>query len=235
MSPKPLDAHAPELFSSHGYQQLIDIPTCVTEKTTSLFDLAFTSNLDKICSHGTLPPIADHEGIFVLFRCVKEQQSVITKSVYDFRNIDEIGLRNYIKSFDFDLHVFSKPVQQQAEAISDILISAQKQFVPMKEITIKTNDQPWVNSYTRLLMRKKNRNYRIFKKVDSELMSVLGKQGVSEEIVTREKKNRASKKARASANSSTKANLRAKNAFFNTVNATMQNYEITAKKKSFQF
>ena len=62
---------------------------------------------------------------------------------------------------------------------------------------------------------------------------MLGKQGVSEEIVTRlrEKKNRASKKARASANSSTKANLRAKNAFFNTVNATMQNYEITAKKK----
>ena len=63
-------------------------------------------------------------------------------------------------------------------------------------------------------------------------MSMLFKQGVSEEIVTRlrEKKNRASKKARASANSSTKANLRAKNAFFNTVNATMQNYEITAKK-----
>ena len=103
----------------------------------------------------------------------------------------------------------------------------------MKEITIKTNDQPWVNSYTRLLMKKKNRNYRIFKKVNSELMSVLGKQGVSEEIVTRlrEKKNRASKKARALANSSTNANLRAKNAFFNTVNATMQNYEITAKKK----
>ena len=34
-----------------------------------------------------------------------------------------------------------------------------------------------------------------------------------------------------SANESTKANLRAKNAFFNTVNATMQNYEISAKKK----
>jgi hypothetical protein len=233
LSPKPLDAHAPELFSSHGYQQLIDIPTRVTDNTTSLIDLAFTSNLDKIRSHGTLPPIADHEGIFVHFHCVKEQQSVITKSVYDFRNIDEIGLRNYIKSFDFDLHVFSKPVAQQAEAISDILILAQKLFVPMKEITIKTNDQPWVNSYTRILMRKKNRNYRIFKKVNSELMSVLGKQGVSEEIETRlrEKKNRASKKARASANSSTKANLRAKNAFFNTVNATMKNYDINAKKK----
>ena len=124
-------------------------------------------------------------------------------------------------------------MQQQAEELSNILISAQKQFIPVKEITIKATDQPWVNSYTRLLMRKKNRNYRIFKKVNSELLSVLGKQGVSEEIVTRlqGKKNQSSKKARASANASTKANLRAKNAFFNTVNATMQNYEISAKKK----
>ena len=64
-------------------------------------------------------------------------------------------------------------------------------------------------------------------------MSVISKQGFSEELVTRlrEKKSRASRKARSSANASTKANLRAKNAFFNTVNATMQNYEITAKKK----
>ena len=45
------------------------------------------------------------------------------------------------------------------------------------------------------------------------------------------KKNCASKNARAASNESTKANLRAKNAFFNTVNATMSNYEISAKKK----
>jgi hypothetical protein len=34
-------------------------------------------------------------------------------------------------------------------------------------------------------MRKKNRNYRIFKKVNSQLFSVMNKQGVSEELVTR--------------------------------------------------
>ena len=64
-------------------------------------------------------------------------------------------------------------------------------------------------------------------------MSLLNKQGHSEELVTRlrEKNFRASKRARVSANESSKANLRAKNAFFNTVNATMQNYEISAKKK----
>ena len=63
----------------------------------------------------------------------------------------------------------------------------------------------------------------------------MNKHGVSDELVTRlrDKKNRASKLARSSSNESTKANLRAKNAFFNTVNATMTNYEISAKKKVF--
>ena len=66
-------------------------------------------------------------------------------------------------------------------------------------------------------------------------MSLLNKQGRSEKLVTklREKHFRASKRARVSANESSKANLRAKHAFFNTVIATMQNYEISAKKSQY--
>ena len=64
-------------------------------------------------------------------------------------------------------------------------------------------------------------------------MSLLNKHGHSEELVTRlrSKKCCASKRAKQSSNESTKANLRAKNSLFNTVNATLQNYEISAKKK----
>ena len=36
LPPKPLDNMAPELFSSHSFSQLIDIPTRVTETTTSV-------------------------------------------------------------------------------------------------------------------------------------------------------------------------------------------------------
>jgi hypothetical protein len=195
----------------------------------------FTSNVDNIQSQGTLPPIADHEGIFVNFHRIQVKDSLIRKSIFDFKHIDEIGLRNFIKNYDFESHVFSKPVLQQAEAMTSILDAAQRKFVPIKTITINPRDQPWVNSYTRLLMRKKNRNYRIFKKINSQLCSVMNKHGVSEELVTRltDKKKCASKRARSSSNESTKANLRAKNAFFNTVNATMSNYEISAKKKVF--
>ena len=101
------------------------------------------------------------------------------------------------------MHFSSKQVEQQAEAISDILISTKNtKFIPIKKtITIKAPDQPWVNSYTNLLMKEKNRNYGIFMKVNSGLLSVISNLGFSEKLVTRlkEKKSRASQKARSSA------------------------------------
>ena len=45
------------------------------------------------------------------------------------------------------------------------------------------------------------------------------------------KKDKAFRKSNNSAIESKKANLRVKNAFFNTVHSTMQNHEISAKKK----
>ena len=90
LSPKPLDALAPELFSSHNYQQLIDIPTRVTANTTSLIDLIFTNNVDNIQSQGTLPPIADHEGIFVNFHRIQVKDSLIKKSVFDGNLVEKL-------------------------------------------------------------------------------------------------------------------------------------------------
>ena len=58
LPPKPLDSAAPDLFSSFGFKQLINIPTRVTENTSSLVDLIFADNLDDITCHGTLPKIA---------------------------------------------------------------------------------------------------------------------------------------------------------------------------------
>ena len=63
LNPKPLDAYAPDIFTSFGFTQLIDIPTRLSSDTASLIDLFFTNSVDNIECHGTLPKIADHDGI----------------------------------------------------------------------------------------------------------------------------------------------------------------------------
>ena len=64
-------------------------------------------------------------------------------------------------------------------------------------------------------------------------MSVSSNPNSPVELVTRlrNKKNRAYQKCKTSEKVSNNANRRAKQAFFNTVNSTMKNAEISAKKK----
>ena len=102
LDPKPLDQTAPELFSSYGMHQLIDIPTRVREHTISLVDLFFVSTIDNVKLHGTLPAIADHDGIFASFISIKTQAKPKSKIVFDYKNADEKGLIKYINEFDFD-------------------------------------------------------------------------------------------------------------------------------------
>ena len=233
LEPKPLDDTAPDLYASYGMTQVIDIPTRITETTTSLIDLFFTNKPEEIVVQGTLPCIADHEGIICSFNTNEQKATSRTKTIYDYKNIDLIGLTNFIKAFNFNHTVFSLPVTQQVEAFTKVLTDAITSFVPTKTFTIRPNDQSWANSFTRLLLRKKNRSYQFYKKVKSKYLSEQQNPDSSPEIMTKllNKKNKTFKKSRQAANSSLKANRRAKTNFFNSINSTMTNKNITAKKK----
>ena len=136
-----MDNSAPELYTSFEFKQLIDIPTRVRENTISLVDLFFVTCIDTVKSHGTLPPIADQDGIFTSFINVKTQYKPGKRTVYDYKNANEKGLIKYLSEYDYTTTVFSKPISAQAEALSDILINARNMFIPTKEITIRPNDQ----------------------------------------------------------------------------------------------
>ena len=233
LDPKPLDSWAPDIFSAYGYNQLIDIPTRTTETTLSLIDLFFINNSENIMCHGTLPKIADHDGIIVSFnsKIIKPQQKI--KTIYDYKNADIDGLASYIKSFDFENTVFNKPVCNQADIYTEILKQAFAKYIPSKTVAIRATDMAWCNTYTRLLLRKKNRNYHIFKKCSCDYQNALNEQNLRPELVTRllNRKNKAFAKARQAANDSSRANRRAKAAFSNSVNNTLKNPSLSAKRK----
>ena len=233
LQPKPLDRTAPDLFANYGFSQLIDIPTRLTLNTTSLIDLIFVENEQLVNEFGTLPKIADHEGTIVCLDIKREQIKTKTRTFFDYKNADLAGLENYIKTFDFQQKVFSHDVYSQTSIYTDLLVDAFTQFVPTKTVSIKVNDPPWCNTYTRLLLRKKNRNYGIFRKANSNLNNTLLNFPNNHELITilKTKKDRAHKNSRIAANESLKANRRVKNNFYNSVNQTMNNPEISSKKK----
>ena len=89
---KPLDSTAPDLFTSFGFHELIDIPTRITENTISLISLIYVINPDDVVCHGTLHKIADHDGVLVSFdtKSVRQKPKII--EIYDYKNADINGL-----------------------------------------------------------------------------------------------------------------------------------------------
>ena len=73
----------------------------------------------------------------------------------------------------------------QTILFEEILIGAFSKFVPCKTIFIRPNDQPWSNTYTRLLLRKKNRNYSLYKRINTEYNILCNKNETRPEIITR--------------------------------------------------
>ena len=200
----------------------------------SLVDLIFVDNLDCITRHGTLPKIADHYGIFITFHCVKQKQYTPKKhTIYNYNDVQEKELINYIKSLDFDTLIFSKPVEDQANIMTNILTVAFQNVVPSKEVKVRPLAPAWTNTYTQLLQRRKNRNYTVYKQARTRYMTAASNPDTTPDILItlQNRQNKAHFKSTESRNNSTNANKRAKTSFYNSVNSTMNNSFISAKKK----
>ena len=113
--------------------------------------------------------------------------------------------------------MFSQNICHQTETYSKVLQNALDQFVPQKVICFRPDDPPWLNSYTRLLLRKKNCNYRLFKTAAKNLANAISNPHKSQEYITIlvNKKSKANKNSRVTANKSTKANRRVQSVFYN--------------------
>ena len=109
-------------------------------------DLFFADNTEDIVCHGTLPRIADHDGVLASYKLNLQKPKMRTKTLYDYKNADVDGLINHIKHYDFDGAVFSHPTSMQATKFDEILIDAFSLFVPCKTVPIRLNDQPWSNT-----------------------------------------------------------------------------------------
>ena len=77
--------------------------------------------MDNIICQGTIPKIADHEGVIVCFDTKNEKAKTKSRVIYDYKNVDEVGLINHIKNFDFENVVFSKSITNQAEIFTSVL------------------------------------------------------------------------------------------------------------------
>ena len=115
--------------------------------------------------------------------------------------------------------MFSKPLTDLPSLMTSLLTGVFHKFVPSKQVIIRPNAPPWTNTYTRLLQRRKNRNYIIYKKANNNYLKSVANSLASAETMTKLLNHKLSsyRKSHEARNDSTNANRRAQKAFYNSV------------------
>ena len=143
--------------------QMITEPTRITQQQATILDVVITSCSSFFIHTGTLSPPSncDHSVIFaqmnIRFKCQSYK-----REVWNFSNVDVSALNKEILETDwnpllnnvYDIdHVYDVWISQFRDIV--------KKYIPLKLVTIRPTDKPWISGEVRRAIRKRDRLLRI--------------------------------------------------------------------------
>ncbi len=156
-----------KLISNVAFQNLIHEPTRIKDGSSSCIDLVLTDSPGKFQNVSVSPPIGrtDHSTIIASldtsFTCEKVTEKIIWQ--YNKCNLDL--LNNEILNFNWNRILESgHNIDTIVDNFTEKLFNIYKKLVPSKNITIKSNDQPWINNHIKKELKIRDRLYHKMKK-----------------------------------------------------------------------
>lgn len=136
----------------HDMQQIVHVPTRVTETSRSTLDLVFVKNFSEKHSVTTENGIADHKLVTVGFDVNKTKRKVTSRKFRDFLASDDVSI---LDCLHLGLSDFSPGdnVSTLWSKFKTLVLSCIDRFVPLRQRTTKRNN-PWI---TREIIHLKRR------------------------------------------------------------------------------
>ena len=143
-----------------GLEQMIDFPTHDRGNTLDLLITDHPENIVTVESLGNLGN-SDHSIIHVelLFNPKIVDNETM---VFDWRNCNETGLKNYFNNIDWSESLLGKDVENQWKEFQKVVDTGLQQYVPMKK-RCKLNKCVWMTKKVKNLINYKNRIFKLVK------------------------------------------------------------------------
>lgn len=156
--------------------QIIKEPTHYTDHSAYLLDLIITDSPGFIKDSGVLPLMGNlgHTPIYGTLNINSKRQCNIKKTVWHYNNANIVGLNECITSIDWD-HVLDPhhDIHEQVKLFTDTFIEASKMYIPVREITIKTKDKPYITGHVKRLISLRNRWSGVFNRTKRPIHKII--------------------------------------------------------------
>ena len=161
------------LILSYDLCQLIDEPTHFTENSSTLIDLAIVNNPSNVLFSDVISPIVPnlvrfHCPILVTLKFRKSIQKTFKREVWLYDRGNYNHYRQKLNDANWDALFTSNNINEISDNITQHILTAAKDTIPNKKVTIRPNEPEWMNSKIKTLIRQRKRLFRKAKRTNTE-------------------------------------------------------------------
>lgn len=147
---------------TNDLEQLITIPTRITELTKSAIDLLFVNNGHRIVSCGSLvSSISDHQVIFCIMKSGVPKGPPKTLEYRSFKSYDKNAFVRDVNDIDWDSIIdANENIEDKVNKWTDVFGNIANAHAPVKTMRVKGTHVPWMNTKLREAMRDRDYYHR---------------------------------------------------------------------------
>ena len=158
-----------ELFSSLSLSQLISEPTNFTpNKSPSCIDLLVTDQPNLILDSGTRPsldPKCHHQIVYGKINLKIPPPPPTERKIWHYDKANTNAIRNSMNNFPWAQHLrLNSNPNWQTKQFTEIFLNIMANFIPNEIKKSVPRDPPWIDKNLKLLLKKKDKHYRNYKK-----------------------------------------------------------------------
>ena len=148
----------------YGLSQVINVPTRLSENSSSLIDHILCNTTDKIFQSGSIPiGISDHNIIYCTRKVVKEKfHKHNTVNIRSMKNFDNNLFVEELEKVDWNICTSSCDIDENWDNFRESFTNVIDKCAPKKEIRVKQTTEPWMDSEILELINERDRLLHVF-------------------------------------------------------------------------
>ena len=174
-----------EFCSLHGIEQLLTLPTRITNNSLSLLDNILTNSADRISQFGIVNVgLSDHQLIYCTRKITRTRLN--THKYVKMRSLKYYSEDLYIKKLkeiDFPDYSNFKDINEAYSDFAGKVASVIDEIAPIKEVRVKSNSQDWFDAEINEETERRDKLLVKFKSPDlTAIMKTIKSHGIKSNV-----------------------------------------------------
>ena len=151
------------IIENNFLYQHISQTTRITDTTSSILDLLFTSDPSIVSNVNIIPGISDHEAIVFIINCTLKGKGCKPRMTYSYSKADFNKFRNDLENAPLTESLVKEDLESSWQSWKNIILNVVDKNVPHRKVTRKYH-VPWIDKDVKRLFRKRRKFFEKAKK-----------------------------------------------------------------------